>query len=49
MGSENKCWNKFGPKFYEYYRSDKNLLVLVDGSFKVFKYKTHESNGRYAG
>tara|TARA_R110002126_G_scaffold47903_14_gene133926 strand:+ start:2285 stop:3592 length:1308 start_codon:yes stop_codon:yes gene_type:complete len=26
--------DKFGPKFYEYYRSDKNLLVLVDGSFK---------------
>ena len=26
--------DKFGPKFYEYYRSDKNLLVLVDASFK---------------
>lgn len=24
----------FGPKFYEYYQSDKNLLVLVDDSFK---------------
>ena len=28
--------DKFGPKFYEYYRSDKNLLVLVDGSFRNF-------------
>jgi hypothetical protein len=26
--------DKFGPKFYDYYRSDKNLLVLVDASFK---------------
>ena len=25
--------DKFGPKFYEYYQSEKNLLVLVDGSF----------------
>lgn len=24
----------FGPKFYEYYQSDKNLLVLVDESFR---------------
>ena len=28
--------DKFGPKFYEYYGSDKNLLVLVDASFKKF-------------
>ena len=27
--------DNFGPKFYEYYRSDKNLLVLVDESFKA--------------
>ena len=27
--------DKFGPKFYEYYQSDKNLLVLVDASFKA--------------
>ncbi|WP_367752305.1 M28 family peptidase [Flavobacterium sp. WC2430] len=27
--------DNFGPKFYEYYRSDKNLLVLVDASFKA--------------
>ena len=26
--------DKFGPKFYEYYQSEKNLLVLVDVSFK---------------
>lgn len=26
--------DKFGPKFYEYYQSEKNLLVLVDISFK---------------
>jgi putative aminopeptidase FrvX len=26
--------DNFGPKFYEYYRSDKNLLVLADPSFK---------------
>jgi hypothetical protein len=26
--------DKFGPKFYEYYQSGKNLLVLVDASFK---------------
>ena len=26
--------DKFGPKFYEYYQSKKNLLVLVDTSFK---------------
>ncbi|MFT5714383.1 MAG: putative aminopeptidase FrvX [Flavobacterium sp.] len=26
--------DSFGPKFYEYYQSDKNLLVLVDNSFK---------------
>jgi hypothetical protein len=26
--------DKFGPKFYEYYQSEKNLLVLVDASFK---------------
>ncbi|MDN3656339.1 M20/M25/M40 family metallo-hydrolase [Ferruginibacter paludis] len=25
--------DKFGPKFYEYYQSKKNLLVLVDSSF----------------
>jgi hypothetical protein len=25
--------DKFGQKFYEYYQSDKNLLVLVDASF----------------
>ena len=25
--------DKFGPKFYEYYQSPKNLLVLVDTSF----------------
>jgi putative aminopeptidase FrvX len=28
--------DKFGPKFYEYYQSDRNLLVLVDASFKNF-------------
>lgn len=27
--------DKFGPKFYEYYQSEKNLLVLVDASFKT--------------
>ncbi|MGZ9735116.1 M28 family metallopeptidase [Flavobacterium sp. GNP002] len=27
--------DKFGPKFYEYYQSAKNLLVLVDASFKA--------------
>lgn len=27
--------DKFGPKFYEYYQSEKNLLVLVDASFKA--------------
>ncbi|RBN49259.1 M28 family metallopeptidase [Flavobacterium psychrolimnae] len=27
--------DKFGPKFYEYYQSGKNLLVLVDASFKA--------------
>jgi Peptidase family M28 len=26
--------DKFGPKFYEYYQSKKNLLVLVDTSFQ---------------
>ena len=26
--------DKFGPKFFEYYQSKKNLLVLVDTSFK---------------
>ena len=26
--------DKFGPKFYEYYQSRKNLLVLVDSSFE---------------
>ncbi|MGO4817686.1 M28 family metallopeptidase [Flavobacterium sp. W22_SRS_FP1] len=26
--------DSFGPKFYEYYQSDKNLLVLVDDSFR---------------
>ena len=26
--------DKFGPKFYQYYQSSKNLLVLVDTSFK---------------
>ncbi|MDG2432658.1 M20/M25/M40 family metallo-hydrolase [Flavobacterium sp.] len=31
-----KAGDKFGPKFYEYYRSDKNLLVLVDASFEKF-------------
>jgi putative aminopeptidase FrvX len=29
-----KAGDSFGPKFYEYYQSDKNLLVLVDNSFK---------------
>ena len=29
-----KAGEKFGPKFYEYYQSKKNLLVLVDTSFK---------------
>ena len=29
-----KAGDSFGPKFYEYYQSDKNLLVLVDDSFK---------------
>lgn len=28
-----KAGDKFGPKFYEYYQSEKNLLVLVDASF----------------
>ena len=27
--------DKFGPKFYQYYQSKKNLLVLVDSSFKM--------------
>jgi hypothetical protein len=27
--------DKFGPKFYEYYQSGKNILVLVDASFKA--------------
>jgi hypothetical protein len=27
--------DKFGPKFFEYYQSKKNLLVLVDTSFKT--------------
>ncbi|MEO6718907.1 MAG: M28 family peptidase [Ferruginibacter sp.] len=26
--------DKFGPKFYQYYQSEKNLLVLVDTSFR---------------
>ena len=29
-----RAGDAFGPKFYEYYQSDKNLLVLVDNSFK---------------
>lgn len=29
-----RAGDSFGPKFYEYYQSDKNLLVLVDDSFK---------------
>ncbi len=29
-----KPGDKFGAKFYEYYQSKKNLLVLVDSSFK---------------
>lgn len=29
-----RAGDSFGPKFYEYYQSDKNLLVLVDNSFK---------------
>ena len=29
-----RAGESFGPKFYEYYQSDKNLLVLVDNSFK---------------
>ncbi|MBE0391149.1 M20/M25/M40 family metallo-hydrolase [Flavobacterium sp. PL002] len=29
-----RAGDAFGPKFYEYYQSDKNLLVLVDESFK---------------
>jgi hypothetical protein len=29
-----KAGEKFGSKFYEYYQSKKNLLVLVDSSFK---------------
>lgn len=28
--------DKFGPKFYEYFQSDRNLLVLVDASFNNF-------------
>lgn len=27
--------DKFGPKFYQYYQSKRNLLVLVDSSFKM--------------
>ena len=27
--------DKFGPKFYQYYQSKKNMLVLVDSSFKM--------------
>lgn len=29
-----RAGDSFGPKFYEYYQSDKNLLVLVDESFR---------------
>lgn len=29
-----RAGDPFGPKFYEYYQSDKNLLVLVDDSFR---------------
>ncbi|NRS90373.1 hypothetical protein HNQ02_003313 [Flavobacterium sp. 7E] len=29
-----RAGDAFGPKFYEYYQSDKNLLVLVDESFR---------------
>ncbi|SEA66471.1 Peptidase family M28 [Flavobacterium gillisiae] len=29
-----RAGDTFGPKFYEYYQSDKNLLVLVDESFR---------------
>lgn len=29
-----KAGDAFGPKFYEYYQSDQNVLVLVDNSFK---------------
>jgi hypothetical protein len=29
-----RAGDSFGPKFYEYYQSDKNLLVLVDDSFR---------------
>ena len=29
-----KAGDKFGQKFYQYYQSKKNLLVLVDSSFK---------------
>ena len=42
-----KAGDSFGPKFYEYYQSDKNLLVLVDDSFKS-KIKNIEHIGQMA-
>ena len=40
-----KAGDKFGPKFFEYYQSKKNLLVLVDTSF-ISRLKNIQKFGR---